>query len=189
MRTNFDIPKELEARVTDELEAGERIVWIDMPIPRFFTSYSTSAFGFGIFIAAFVLLIITSMVEDTSEILSWQSLWLIPVIALPASVGLFLLYNPISAYLGASKTVYAISNKRAIVLDEDQSSDICSYRPAELQSVYRTEKRDGSGDVIILHEVHVDSEGHHEIKKLGFLNVRNSKEVEYMLKQLAEEVP
>jgi hypothetical protein len=40
------IPRDLDEKVRRELEAGERIRWVDQPVPRFFTPTSTAAFLF-----------------------------------------------------------------------------------------------------------------------------------------------
>ncbi len=53
-------------------------------------------------------------------------------------------------------------------------------------NIYRKEKKDGTGDVII--DVHSwrDSEGDRRSEALGFLRISNPKEIENKLKKLSE---
>jgi len=41
MQLDAQIPQELQEKVDRELQPDERILWIDMPIPTFFTREST----------------------------------------------------------------------------------------------------------------------------------------------------
>jgi hypothetical protein len=66
---------------------------------------------------------------------------------------------------------------------------IRAYAPHKLKDIYREEKKDGSGDVVIARHAWQDSEGDRQSTDLGFLRIRNPKEVERMLRKLAEESP
>mgnify|MGYP000914536546 CR=1 FL=1 len=66
----------------------------------------------------------------------------------------------------------------------------CSIRmflhpPERLIDVYRKERKDGSGDVIIARRAWRDSEGDQRSEELGFLRVPSVREVERRLKELA----
>jgi hypothetical protein len=54
-----------------------------------------------------------------------------------------------------------------------------------LQDIYRKEKKDGSGDVVIVRNAWHDSDGDRRSEELGFLRVANPSAVEDMLNQLA----
>ena len=55
MNQTGTIPRELEGKVNRELESGERILWMEQPIPRYFTAISTGAFLFAIPWTAFAV--------------------------------------------------------------------------------------------------------------------------------------
>lgn len=55
MHATRPIPRDLQSRIDLELESGERIQWMDMPIPRYFTPVSTKHFIFAIPWTAFAL--------------------------------------------------------------------------------------------------------------------------------------
>lgn len=49
----------------------------------------------------------------------------------------------------ALQTVYLITDQRAISIEGEKWSTIRNYLPQQLQTVYRQENKDGTGDVII----------------------------------------
>jgi hypothetical protein len=113
-----------------------------------------------------------------------------PLFGIPfVLIGLAMLSSPLWAYRKSLRTVYVITNRRAITFDGGVSTTIRSYAPERLHDVYRREKRDGSGDVIIARHAWRDSEGDRQSEELGLLRIRNPKEVESMLRKLAEQDP
>ncbi|NER50885.1 MAG: hypothetical protein F6J92_30290, partial [Symploca sp. SIO1A3] len=93
---------------------------------------------------------------------------------------------PVWVWQAARKTVYLITDKRAILIQGGSSITIRSYLPEQLKDVYRKEKANGSGDVIIAVRQWKDSDGDQRSEEIGFVGVRNSQEVEKILKQLAQ---
>lgn len=111
---------------------------------------------------------------------------LFPLFGMPfLLIGAALLSAPLFAWWWARRTVYVITNLRAITFEGGRSSRIRSYRPETLTNIYRTERRDGSGDVVLARLTgHDKFGGWHE--ELGFLRVHDVKDVEWRLKALAE---
>jgi hypothetical protein len=179
------IPQKLKARVNRELMPMEKIRWIEQPIPRYFTPKAKGFFLFGIPWTAFVVF------WTLGASLSW---WdnrdggsgMMAVFGIPfILVGLGLLSSPIWAYRRALKTVYVITDRRAITFSGGSSTTINSYSPEKLKDVFRKEHKDGSGDVIISRREWEDSEGHYRVEELGFLRIRYPQETERILKELA----
>ena len=113
---------------------------------------------------------------------------LFPLFGIPfVLIGLGMLSSPLWAYRKALQTVYVITDRRAITFDGGWSTTIRSYPPEKLQEIYRKEKRDGSGDVIIARRAWRDSDGDRRSEELGFLRIRDPKEIEQMLRTLAEQ--
>ena len=56
-----------------------------------------------------------------------------------------------------------------------------------LEEVYRKEKQDGSGDIMIARDVYRDTGGDMQTQELGFLRIPNVRDVERRLKRLAEQ--
>ena len=102
-------------------------------------------------------------------------------------IGIGMLSSPLWAYRKSFKTVYVITDQRAITFDGGWSTTIRSYPPEKLADIYRKENRDGSGDVIISRRAWRDSDGDRQSEELGFLRITEPKRIESMLNKLAEQ--
>jgi len=183
------IPRELDDKVRNELESGERILWMEQPIPRYFTTASTGFFLFGIPWTAFAVFWICGAcgfkLPDFSK---GMTELLFPLFGVPfVLIGFIMLSVPLWRYRKAFRTVYVITDRRAITFETGwkRTITIRSYPPAKLQNIFRKENRDGTGDVILRQHSYSDSEGGQYSTEYGFMNIRNPKAVEDMLKKLA----
>ena len=174
---------ELENKIRNELASGERILWLEQPIPRFLTAVSISTFLFGIPWTAFTIFWMFAAAGFRKPELSRGIFNLFPLFGLPFFlVGIGMLTSPLWSYRKALKTVYAITDRRAFVLISGRTTTIRSYLPERLQDIHRIEKRDGTGDVIF----GPASEGNHQAHACGFLNIRNPKAAEQTLRNLVK---
>lgn len=180
------IPRELDDKVKRELESGERILWMEQPIPRYFTAMSTGAFLFAIPWTAFAVFWMCGASGFKMPDFSKGGFSFFPLFGLPFFlIGIGMLSSPLWSYRKAFKTVYVITDRRAITFDAGWTTTIRSYPPDRLQNIHRKEKRDGSGDVVLGQRVWSGSEGGQQSQDLGFLNIRDPKTVEQMLRKLA----
>ena len=189
MLSNLRIPKELRRKIDNELQPEEFIRWVDQPIPRFFTAASIGSILFGIpwtSVAIFWMWVASgSKLPDLREGLQPQHLF--PLFGLPfVFIGFAMLSSPIWEWQAARKTVYLVTDKRAISIQGGWSTTIRSYLSDQLKDIYRKERADGTGDVIISIRRWKDSDGDNRNEEIGFLGVRNPREVENILKQLAQ---
>jgi len=176
--------------VDRELAPGEQIRWVDMPLPRLFTPASTGAFLFAIPWTAFALFWTGFAAFGVSKMPPgegpWGLKWAFPLFGLPfILIGLGMLSSPWWARRAARRTVYAITDRRAIVFQGGWSTTVRSYAPEQLSQVFRREHRDGTGDVIIAVDGWQNRYGTRRATEAGFLRVREPKTVEAMLKGLA----
>ena len=181
------IPQHLQELIKTELEIGERIDWCEMPVKAFFTPQSVASVLFGIPWTAFAVFWTVAAGIGTISIKGGISVFtLFPLFGIPfILIGIGMLSAPLFTYFKSRKTVYVITDRRAITFEGGRSTVIRSYTPQKLQSLYRNEKRDGVGDVIVNHREWRDSDGDRHSEKLGFLRVRNVRTVEKKLKGLA----
>jgi hypothetical protein len=184
------IPRDLDDKVKRELDSGERVLWIEQPIPRYFTAMSTGAFLFAIPWTAFAIFWICGASGFKLPDFSKGGFSFFPLFGLPfVLIGIGMLSAPLWAYRKAFKTVYVITDRRAITFEAGWKTTIRSYHPDRLQNIHRLEKRDGTGDVVLGQRLWSSSEGGQQSMDLGFLNIRDPKTVEAMLKKLAEQAP
>lgn len=184
------ISRALEDKVTRELESGEQVLWMEQPVPRYFTAMSTSTFLFAIPWTAFAVFWICGASGFKIPDFSKGGFSLFPLFGVPfVLVGLGMLSAPLWSYRKALKTVYVITDRRAITFDAGWTTTIRSYPPNRLQNIHRKERRNGTGDVILGQQIWSNSKGGHYPMDLGFLNIRDPKTVELMLRKLAEQSP
>ncbi len=181
------IPAKLRRRIDRELEAGEFIKWVEQPLPRFFTLQSLSYFIFGVLWTTFIIFGVYGAgfkIPVLHEGIKFEHLF--ALFGVPfVLVGFWMLTSPLRQWLKAFRTVYLITDKRAISIESGWFTTIRSYTPAQLKDLYRRERGDGTGHVVIMTLLHKDSEGGSWTEEIGFLNVRNPREVERLLQQLA----
>lgn len=189
MRSITELPFHHQEMVNRELESKERVTWAAMPLPRLFTPVATGAFLFGIPWTAFALFWTAGAALGTMQVENGPGLFsLFPLFGVPfILVGFGMLSSPIWAYRKAFKTVYIITDRRAITFDGGWSTTIRSYPPDKLQDLYRKEHKNGSGDVIITRHAWRDSDGDRQSIELGFLRIAEPKHVERLLKELANQ--
>ncbi len=188
MNQTGSIPRELEDKVKREMESGERVLWMEQPIPRYFTAMSTGAFLFAIPWTAFAIFWICGASGFKLPDFSKGGFSFFPLFGVPfVLIGIAMLSAPLWAHRKAFKTVYVITDRRAITFDAGWTTTIRSYPPDRLQNIHRKEKRDGTGDVVLGQRVWSGSERGQQAMDLGFLNIRDPKTVETMLRKLAEQ--
>ncbi len=186
MQSNLQLSPELRRKVDDELQTEEVIQWIEQPIPRLFAADSTGYFLLGLFfIIISISLLMLGIKPGIGDVLAHVVSILVPVLL--ALIGFGLLSSPLWAWQAARQRVYLVTDKRAISIQGGWFAAIKSYLPDQLNDLYRKERADGTGDVIIAKVVtHVKKNDRWEttVTEKGFFGVRNPKEAERRLRQL-----
>ncbi|HOL22189.1 MAG TPA: hypothetical protein PLQ41_04975 [bacterium] len=176
------ITLELESRVRQELSPGEKILWMGQPIPKFFNTTTIGPFIFGIPWTIFVFFWMFAALGFKKPDASRGIENFFPLLAIPfLIVGIGLLTSPIWSYKRALKTLYVVTNQRAIILYSGKPVVINSYLRERLKNIRRIERKDGTGDIIFGNGI---EEGGGEFS--GFLNIRDPQTVEKILREMAE---
>jgi hypothetical protein len=169
-----ELSPELEARVRSELAEGERLVWLSQPRLGLFMHQSVPYVLFGIpwavgWVSFFVFWVRDQGMDTPFAILS--------VIFFTISIGL--LGSPLWFYRKGQRTCYALTDRRAIVVQPVSFRiEMRSYTPDGLLSISRRERRDGAGDLIFA-EVRTED----QVRREGFLAIDRVREVEDLLRK------
>lgn len=186
MIVGTEIPRELQDRVEREVEPGEQVFRMDMPVPRAFTRGSTAALLFGIPWTAFSVFWICAASGFRMPDISRGPFVLFPLFGVPFFlIGLAMLSAPLWEYRRAKKTVYVITDRRAILFAGGRSTTVRSFRPESLRELYRKDRSDGTGDVVFCRRESYDRRNRPQSEEIGFLRVRNPRDVERLLNVLA----
>ena len=172
--------------VEAELQSGERITWLEQPIPGRVTRGSIPIVLFGIPWTAFALFWTFGAAKAThgEGIFSVFPLFGVPFIL----IGLGLLSSPFWLRRIAANTVYILSDRRAIIFRGKWFGgvNVRSFAPEALIDLRRNQNADGSGDLIFCQETYRDSDGDRRINNIGFMSIRDVKSVEEMVRAMAQ---
>jgi len=100
------------------------------------------------------------------------------------AAGLFMLSGRSIARRKAPRTVYALTNQRAILLCNGKHLEVTSFAADGLGDLARRERPDGSGDLVLPRELGRDSDGHAKASEPGFVGVKDVKRVERLGREL-----
>jgi len=172
---------ELADRVAAELAPDERLLWVGQPRLDLATRPAFFLVPFGVVFAGFALVWMVGAVLLTGGLLAPCGL---PFIA----VGIGFIASPVWLRRRARKTLYALTDRRAIVWEPGWFGAIAvrSYTAAGLGRMSRTERSDGSGDLVFeeILTISSTSEGTRwHTTRRGFLSIDKVREVEEMVRQ------
>ena len=150
-----------QRRIDGELSPGETLLWAGQPSPSRMARQGIVPMLFGIPWTAFALFWTAAaggfaFLAGGAVRSSGGGAWAAPFLLFPlfglifVAVGLGLLLSPLWLYLGAKRTVYAVTSKRVIVWSGRVFGGVTvrSLSPAQLGDRARTEAGDGSGDLV-----------------------------------------
>ena len=148
-------PGDAQLRAQSELQPGESITWAGTADARRAAMTALPATLVGIPFAAFALFWMTTALHASrgfshASNAFAKSFTIFPVFGLPfLLVGVGIVLAPLWAYLKGRNTVYAVTNRRVMIISGDNSRSVRSYTPADIVAVEHRERPDGSGDVLI----------------------------------------
>ncbi len=133
------IPPDLEAAIRPVLDGSEKLIWAARPRPWRLVEPELAALGGGLgftVLAGF-----------------WMTARVLPLALLSLAVGLGLMGRAARAWRRGRATWYALTDRRAIVRDppgwlDDREDPVRSYPPSDLAGMRRSERPDGSGDLV-----------------------------------------
>lgn len=176
---------ELQARVKAELKPGEVVNWAGQPLPRRYAAKAGWSWLFFIPWTAFAIFWIGGAarfrVPSFTEPQDFFALWGLPFVA----IGVAGLTSPLWLRLAAARVVYVVTNQRAFSIEGRRSLIVRNYLPAQLGTMTRRERGDGSGDLILALEPYAGNRGLTNTRERGFFGVAEVRLVGRLLEDLA----
>lgn len=156
-------PSGIKAPLAPTVAPGESVLWTGRPVPASLVRRSIPKALIGLLFVAFTLIWMAAVVRGghnnwdrgqavipfaTHNVLiaTCAGLWLLPP-------GLYLLTWPLRTWRKARRTVYALTDRRAVVSEPGLlgGHGVHSYPPESLTLMRCDEREDGSGDLIFEH--------------------------------------
>ena len=168
-----------------EMRPGERLIWADRPAPGRMALAGLPVTLFGAVFGGFALFWIAgaaSMTPADSGVFAFFPLFGVPFLL----VGLGIMLTPVWIWLGAKKTIYAISSDRLVII---KGNRVQSFEPDEIDELERRETSDGRGDVIFSRDL-VRSRSRRgsrtRVRKIGFFGIPEVRRVEDEIRRLKD---
>lgn len=175
----------MQARLESEMAGGERIEWQAMPIPRWIEPATIAMVLFGIPWTAFAVFWTFGAAYGVSHSPGPWFLSFFPLFGLPfILVGIGLLSSPFWSRRRARNTIYAITDRRALIIQGARSVETKSFGPDALAEITRRERRNGTGDVLFSRKEWRDSDGDRQTREIGFFSIPEPRRVETLLREL-----
>lgn len=175
----------LQMKTQNELEPGERLLWSGQPDPKRLSKKAILISLFGIPWTAFAIFWVVAAagfkLPDFSSLSGgFQSVF--PLFGIPfVLIGLGMFAAPYWVYRSAKRTVYAITNRRALVISFGRAKSVQSYFEQDVCDISRVERADGSGNIIFRTEETTDRKGNSRLNQIGFFGIPEVRRVERVL--------
>lgn len=183
-------------RIEDELLDGEELLWAGRPTP-FRAMGSSSLISAGV---ALGMLLLVQGIIFGSRSMTFSATTSMPMMGPPPAfftlftliillVFAVVLLSPLWQLLNAYKTIYAITDRRILILDGVLSQTTTTYSADDIERIERRSYGNGRGDIIFRHETRAhryrSSAGFRRTRyytqPIGLFGIPNVKEVERLM--------
>jgi hypothetical protein len=176
---------QIEQIASSQLDGGERLLWSGAPAPGKAALGALPALLLAIPFTGFAVFWIWGAAQTASKAPQHDGPWaFFPLFGLPfLLVGLGMLLAPLWAFLGAMKTVYALTDRRAIIISGLGRRGVRSFTSADIGDVMRVEGSDGRGTVFFASRSVVNSKGFERPSRIGFVGIPDVRRVEELIRE------
>lgn len=184
------LPLSLRAQVEAELEPGEGLRWVEQPLAGRAARMALPAVVFAIPWTGFALFWIWAASRGSAHISGPFQLF--PLFGLPfVLIGLGLFSSPFWAVRAAQRTVYVVTDRRALVIRGGFGSGVSvrSFEPEKLGDLRREQRPDGSGNLVFGQDLNVNQSGRRYASSYGFMAVPDVRAAEEQVLALARHAP
>lgn len=185
MVSSHDLPADLDALVRDELAPGERILYAERPLAGRSVLGAFATWLFAVPWTAFALFWMFAASGGLSGDRPSGVGLVFPLFGLPfVLVGLAMLAAPLKAWHAARRSLCVVTDRRALVFGGAgfRAIHVHTFSRSELAAPQRTERPDGSGDLLFVPDVRLD--GGPTLRADGFRNVPDVRGAERAVRAL-----
>jgi len=178
----------LQKSLESQLLPNEKILWQQQPDPAEMARRDLLAPLAGIGIAAFAVVWVTGMISQARNhghgpeqvpIGAAEVVFLTVWSSFFAFVAGMAILAPLFSYLDARKTIYVITDQRALKLIG--TKEVTTFSPLALSRLKRTKNKRGFEDVIFYRIVETDSKNREHESCIGFEGLRDARPAERLM--------
>jgi len=173
-----------EQIATAQLDASEHLLWSGSPDPKRSALQALPIALVGIPMSGFVVFWMSMAYSIQAKTPHVPGPWaLFPFFGAPfLLIGLGVIAAPIWAALGARRTAYAVTDRRALIIASGGSRAVQSFTHDDIGNVQMVERADGSGDVYFANRSFVSQRGAINQTRIGFIGIPDVRTVEQMVR-------
>jgi hypothetical protein len=181
---------DVQLSAQSELQGGESLLWSGPANPGRSAMSALPAALFGIPFAGFAFVSMSNAYRNTHNLANHHNalpggLSLFPLFALPfLLIGLGVMLMPLWVYLKGRSGVYAVTNRRVMVISGTTTRSVKSITPTDIAEVDHRERPDGTGDVLIRTNTVVRTNNGTTQITVGLFGVPDVKEVAGLVMKL-----
>lgn len=174
-----------------ELRRGEHLLWVGQPSPVRLAMQKLPTLLFGILWTAAIIFMSNMVGWSFSSSGNFGSFSMIFTVLLGIFflIGVGMLVSPLWNYFKATRTIYAVTDQRAMIIEQLLSTSVKSYSDDDIQFIERRTSIGDTGDVIFARETRTrrsrSSSGFSRTRTynvdIGFFGIPEPREVEQIL--------
>ena len=184
----------MEPVIERQLNNGERLLWTGKPdagrtalkyIPFsifavFWLGMCTVIFGGMAFVTGGMSQAVGGSMMPGVGITSFMA---IPFVV----AGLGFLFSPVLAAIGASNTVYGITDSRLLIVKSFISTSVRTYRREDIRDLERIERANGTGDLVFGRTASYRADGQRYVTETRLVGIPEVRKVEQFLLEIPYE--
>ena len=176
-------PGDVQLCAQSELQGGESLLWSGSANPGRSAMSALPAALFGIPFAGFAFFWISTAYHSTHNLANHHNALpsgfsAFPLFGLPfLLIGLGMILAPLGVYLKGRSGVYAVTNRRVMLISGTTTRSVKSIIPTDIAEVDHRERPDGTGDVLIRTNSVMHTNNGTTPMTVGLYGVPNVKEV------------
>jgi hypothetical protein len=181
----------MEPIIERHLNDGERLLWTGKPDPgraglRYLPLTIFSVFWLGMCSIVFGgMAFVTTGFSQAGTGSMLPGLGLTSIFAIPfVLAGLGCLFSPVFGAIGASNTVYGITNKRLLIVRSFISTSVQTFRREDIWNVELTVRANGKGDIVFGRTERYGPNGTRQVSATCLLGIDDVQKVEQLLMEI-----
>lgn len=181
---------DVQLSAQSELQGGESLLWSGPANPGRSAMSALPAALFGIPFAGFAFVSMSTAYRNTHNLANHHDglpggISAFPLFALPfLLIGLGVMLMPLWVYLKGRSGVYAVTNRRVMLISGTSTRSVKSITPTDIAEVDHRERSDGTGDVLIRTNTVVRTNNGTTQITVGLFGVPDVKEVAGLVMKL-----
>lgn len=181
------VPSALREQIERSIEASERVEWVGLPAPKYYSTNvrgsliaSVLALAFGVGWFAKVIFGSQAPPPGTAPFCAALCFGLFVF-----AVAVLLALSPLQEYRKWLRRAYIVTDRRMIAFDGRKAATLRRFEIEPVGDLVRIENRDGTCDLLVEGGVSTEDDAWSQNEPLGFQRIRDAGEVEALLSRLS----